>query len=177
VVAHLPPAALSAGPGELARRSLAGVLVALLLALWVRTFLCQLVLVPSGSMAPALFAGDRLLVDRLRYGGGAGPLARLLPMRDPAAGDVVVFRSPEEHRRLLVKRCVAVGGAAYRGGYVPAGTLALEGDAAGESHDSRAFGPVERRALVGRGVAVLWSVAPGAGLAGLRGGRTLARVR
>lgn len=177
MVAHLPSAALSSGPGELTRRVLGGVLVALLLALWVRTFLCQLVLVPSASMAPALVAGDRLLVDRLRYAGGDGPLARLLPVREPAAGEVVVFRSPEERRRLLVKRCVAVGGAAYRGGFVPAGTLALEGDAAADSHDSRSFGPVGRGALVGRGVAVLWSVAPGRGLGGLRAGRTLARVR
>ncbi len=98
-------------------------------------------------------------------------------MRAPAPGDVVVFRSPEERRRLLVKRCVAVGGDSYRGGYVPAGTLGLEGDDAARSHDSRAFGPVgarragrprRRRALVGRARRRA---------RGLRASRTLARVR
>ena len=176
MVAQLPPAALSARPAGVARRAIDAALVALLAALFVRTFVCQFVQVPSGSMAPALLAGDRVLVDRLLYA-GAGGLARLLPVRAPAPGDVVVFRSPEERRRLLVKRCVAVGGDSYRGGYLPAGTLALEGDDAARSHDSRAFGPVAGGALVGRAVAVAWSVEPGAGLAGLRGSRTLARVR
>ncbi len=58
---------------------------------------------------------------------------------------------------------------------MPAGTLILLGDARGSSHDSRAFGPVGRGAVVGRAAAVLWSVAPGA--VAPRWGRTLARVR
>jgi hypothetical protein len=88
---------------------------------------------------------------------------------------VVVFRSPEERRRLLVKRCVAVGGQPYGGGYVPAGALVVLGDARANSHDSRAFGPIGRGALVGRAVAVLWSIEPGG--ATPRWDRLLARVR
>lgn len=175
MVALLPPPALGGAPAAALRRALAAGLVAVLAALYVRTFVVEIVLVPSGSMAPALVAGDRVAVDRLLYGGSFPPLSWLLPTRAPAPGDVVVFRSPEARGRLLVKRCVATGGEPYEGGYVPPGTLFLLGDAREHSHDSRAFGPVGRGAVVGRAAAVLWSVAPGR--AALRWGRTLARVR
>lgn len=175
MVAQLPPAALGGTPGAALRRTLATALVALLAALYFRTFVVEILQVPSGSMAPALVAGDHLLVDRLIYAGAGAPLAWLLPERAPAPGDVVVFRSPEDRRRLLVKRCVATGGQPWAGGYVPAGTLMLVGDARAGSHDSRAFGPVGRGAVVGRAAAVLWSVAPGARVP--RWQRTLARVR
>ena len=52
--------------------------------------------------------------------------------------------------------------------------LALVGDARAQSHDSRAFGPVERSALAGRAVLVLWSRAPGGGA---RSTRWLAPLR
>lgn len=175
MVAHLPPAALGGGRGAALSRALAAGLVAVLAALFVRTFVVEIVQVPSGSMAPALVAGDRVAVDRLVYGGGSGPLAWLLPSREPAAGDVVVFRSPEERRRLLVKRCVATGGEPFAGSWVPPDTLVLLGDARESSHDSRAFGPVGRGAVVGRAALVLWSIPPGS--ARPRWGRTLARVR
>lgn len=175
MVAHLPPPALGGTPAAALRRALAAGLVAVLAALFFRTFVFEIVLVPSGSMAPALLAGDRVAVDRLLYGGGFAPLSWLLPARAPAPGDVVVFRSPEARTRLLVKRCAARGGEPFGGGYVPAGTLILLGDARESSHDSRAFGPVGQGAVVGRAVAVLWSVAPGS--TAPRWGRTLARVR
>lgn len=175
MVAVVPSAALSGAPGAALRKLSVAGLVGLLAALFVRTFVVAVVQVPSGSMAPALLAGDRVAVDRLLYGGDLAALAWLLPARAPAPGDVVVFRSPEQQRRLLVKRCVAVGGQPFGGGFLPAGTLALLGDAREHSHDSRAFGPVGRGAVVGRAVAVLWSIAPGA--ATPRWGRTLARVR
>jgi hypothetical protein len=149
-------------------------LVALLCGLYARTFVALVVRVPTGSMAPAVLAGDFLLVDRLAL--ARGPLARLLPAAPPRVGDVLVFRSPESADRLLVKRCAAAAGDRFAGATVPAGFVALVGDAAERSHDSRAFGLVAGRALVGRARRVLWSVELEAG-ARPRWRRTLAPVR
>jgi signal peptidase I len=61
------------------------VMVAVLLALGMRTFLGQAFVIPSGSMIPTLQVGDRVLVSRPSYA-----------MHDPHRGDVLVFESPEE---------------------------------------------------------------------------------
>jgi len=161
VVAHLPPPALIRS----ARRALAIALAAALAGLFFRTFALRLISIPSESMAPTLLAGDQVVVTRwVDPRGLPRPLAALLPVREPAVGDVLVFRSPEDRRRLLVKRCVARGGERFGETWVPAGTLALVGDARPASHDSRAFGPIELGAVAGRAVFILWSRAPGGDL-------------
>lgn len=144
------------------RRGARRALVAVLAALFCRAFVLEIRVVASGSMSPALVAGDRVLVDRLIYARPAA-LAALLPVRAVAAGDVVLFRSPEDGRTALIKRCVALPGDVVAGAVVPAGTLFLVGDRRFDSRDSRVFGPVERGAVVGRVVAVLGSIAPGDG--------------
>jgi signal peptidase I len=148
-------------------------LVALLCGLYVRSFVALVVRVPSASMAPAILAGDLLLVDRLAA--ARGPLAALLPAQAPRVGDVLVFRSPEERSRLLVKRCAAIAGDRFGGVLVPAGAIALVGDAAERSHDSRAFGAVATGAVIGRARRVIWSVDHEGG--GVRWRRTFAPVR
>lgn len=65
-------------------RELPGLLVlALLLAFLVKTFLVQAFYIPSGSMEPTLLPGDRVLVNKIPY-----------YLHDPARGDVVVFEDP-----------------------------------------------------------------------------------
>ncbi|GMU64736.1 MAG: hypothetical protein AMXMBFR36_10100 [Acidobacteriota bacterium] len=170
MVAHLPPAALSAALGALR----AG-LIAILLALFARGFVLELRVVSGRSMEPALLAGDRVLVDRMIYAPDLpGPLARLLPVREPLRGDVVLARSPDAGRSVLVKRCVALAGDRIGSGNVPAGAVWLEGDHRADSRDSRAFGAVDRRAVAGRVVRVLASKAPGGPW---RWSRTLRAVR
>ena len=88
----------------------------------------SLVAVDGASMRPALEPGDRLLVVRRR---------RYRP------GDVVAARDPREPARTIVKRVASVE---------PDGRLVLHGDDPAASTDSRAFGPVERRHVVGRAV-------------------------
>ena len=83
--------------------------------------------VVGGSMAPGLLPGDRLLVT---------PLA---PIR---AGDVVALRDPRDRGRVLVKRVAAVLGAERR--------VVVLGDNPAASTDSRSFGPVPIRLLLGR---------------------------
>jgi inner membrane protease subunit 1 len=84
-------------------------------------------------MEPAYRHGDRLLVNRLAYIRAA-----------PRPGDVVILRDPDDNRRLLLKR---VAGSTAS---TPPGQIRVLGDNAGESRDSRHFGPVTVRLIVGR---------------------------
>ena len=82
-------------------------------------------------MVPALWPGDRLLVDPAAY-----------RYRLPERGEVVVVADPEGRVRWLVKRVEAVAPASA--------TLQLAGDAGASSRDSRQFGPVPVRSVLGR---------------------------
>ena len=66
--------------------------------------------VPSGSMAPSIYIGDRIVVYKLAYDLRVPfTLTRIARLAEPARGDVVTFKSPEDER-LLVKRIVGVPG-------------------------------------------------------------------
>lgn len=86
------------------------VLAAVVFALFARTFLFQAFEVPSPSMEKNVLTGDRLLVNKFVFAGGAGPLAAILPERAVRRGDVVVFRFPEDPRRDFIKRVVGLPG-------------------------------------------------------------------
>lgn len=94
------------------RDFLEAALLAVVLATFVRTFLVQVLEIPSASMAPGLIAGDRVAVNRFIYGEPSPlPWLRpLLPTRDVRRGDVVVFRFPADPRRDFVKRCLGLPG-------------------------------------------------------------------
>ena len=66
--------------------------------------------VPTGSMKPSILEGDRVVINKLAYS-LRFPLTlwHLLELGEPARGDVVVFKSPHDGKR-LVKRVVAVAG-------------------------------------------------------------------
>lgn len=133
--------------------------MAILFALFARAFLIEVVSIPSDSMAPALLAGDQVLVDRWIF---AEPATwRALPVRPVRSGDIVLFRSPLPPHPALVKRCVAAGGESAAGSLVPAGELFVAGDHRESSFDSRNFGPVASSAVRGRVFAILWSRAEG----------------
>ena len=86
-------------------------IVAVLLALVVRTFFVQAFKIPTGSMRPTLVEGDRILVDKITYGIKI-PLTnwRLPDIRSPQRGDVMVFRAVDDPRRDFIKRLVGVPG-------------------------------------------------------------------
>lgn len=87
------------------------ILVAFILALFVRTFVFENFKIPSGSMEDNLLIGDHLVVNKFLYSENWGTLAHaLLPYRAPERGDVVVFKYPENPRRDFIKRCIAVAG-------------------------------------------------------------------
>jgi len=123
--------------------------------------------IPPGNRAcaPALLGGDRFLVDTRD--------------RAPRRGEIVVFRAPDDPGRVYVKRVVALAGDVVRaeaGGIrvngkpvlagnagafgpltVPPGRCFLVGDNLADSRDSRAFGPVEIGAILGRVLYVFWA--------------------
>lgn len=77
--------------------------------------------VPTGSMIPTVEIGDRVFVNKAAYGLRL-PMASsyVVETSDPAHGDVVVLRSPEDPAIVLLKRVIAVPGdvVEIRGGHV-----------------------------------------------------------
>ena len=85
--------------------------IAVVLALFVRTFVVQAFKIPTGSMEPNLLIGDHLLVNKFVFGPAAGQAERaILPMKEIARGDVVVFKYPEEPERDFIKRIIGLPG-------------------------------------------------------------------
>ena len=161
------------------RENLESVLWAVAVALLIRTFLIAPFKIPSGSMRPTLLEGDRILVNKFLY-----------RVRDPKAGEIIVFRFPENPKRPFIKRLAAVGGdlVEIRDGHlwgngelsanaqvhnffyynqgefgqedhvvrVPDGMYYVLGDNSSSSHDSRYWGFVPRRLLIGKAVCIFW---------------------
>ena len=93
------------------REYVEAIVVAVLLALCIRTFIVQAFKIPSGSMLPTLQIGDHLLVNKFIYGLRMPFTGQLLiPWKTPIRGDVVVFRFPKDRNIDYIKRVVAVGG-------------------------------------------------------------------
>jgi len=87
------------------------VLIAAALALFIRTFIVQPFKIPSSSMYPTFVPGDRIFVSKFIYGAKI-PFTdiRLPAIRGPKTGDIVVFLSPMEKKKYLVKRFIAGSG-------------------------------------------------------------------
>ncbi len=85
--------------------------VALALAVFVRTFFFQLYKIPTNSMVPTLMPYDKIFVTKLLYGPKV-PFSRLrLPgFRKPLRGEVVVFVPPHDRNKPYVKRLIGLGG-------------------------------------------------------------------
>lgn len=90
--------------------------IAVLLALVIRTYLVQAFKIPSGSMEDTLAIGDHLLVNKFMYGTRI-PFTdkRVLTIRDPHRGDVIVFEYPEDPSKDFIKRVIGVPGDVIEG--------------------------------------------------------------
>ena len=87
------------------------ILYAVIIALFIRHFFIQPFKIPTSSMEPTLKPGDRIFVNKLSYGPRI-PFTyyRLPAMEKPERGDIIVFRSPVEKNKFLVKRLVGTPG-------------------------------------------------------------------
>ncbi|MBI5814540.1 MAG: signal peptidase I [Nitrospinae bacterium] len=155
--------------------------VAVILALFIRTFVAQAFKIPSESMVDTLLVGDHLLVNKLVY-----------RFNDPSRGDIVVFQYPYDPTRDFVKRVVGLPGetlevygrTVYINGKplaepytrfeenpfassgpdyhfgpvtVPEGQLFMMGDNRNNSQDSRVWGTLDERLIHGKAFIIHWA--------------------
>ncbi|MGA8296102.1 MAG: signal peptidase I [Acidimicrobiales bacterium] len=177
---HRPPP-----PRRSKRRALIetviGLLVALLLALGVRAFAFQVFFVPSGSMEPTLVNGDRIVVDKFLFDYHSVRPGAIVVFRTPERAKTDCATEDGD----LVKRVVAIGGETisskdgnvYVDGKlqkesylppktplgqpisaqtVPKGDVFVLGDNRAISCDSRVWGPLPGKNIVGTVVAIVW---------------------
>jgi signal peptidase I len=155
--------------------------VALLAALLLRTFVIQPYYIPSASMEPTLKVGDKVLVNKLSY-----------DLHSIHRGDVIVFKKPPDDTtpgiKDLIKRVIGLPGETIAGKngqiyingnllreswlpkvdqdttstfgpvQIPAGEYFVMGDNRGDSSDSRVFGPIQKKLVVGRAFIIVWPI-------------------
>jgi len=87
------------------------IVIAVILALFIRTFVVQAFKIPTGSMEENLLIGDHLLVNKFVLGPSETSLERrLLPIGTIKRGDVIVFKYPVEPERDFIKRVIGLPG-------------------------------------------------------------------
>ena len=93
------------------RENIEAIFIAILLALFIRTFIVQAFKIPSGSMKETLLIGDHILVNKFIYGVKFPFLQRIIiPVKTPERGDIIVFRFPEEPGKDFIKRVIGLPG-------------------------------------------------------------------
>jgi len=171
------------------------IVIAVLIAFFIRTFIIQAFKIPSGSMKPTLQIGDHILVTKFIYGVKI-PIIRktLVSIGEPKRGDMVVFIYPEDRSKDFVKRVIGIGGdnieirnkkiylngLPYNDNYgvytddmiipgaaqprdnfgpvtVPPGSIFVMGDNRDQSYDSRFWGFVDLRDVLGKAFIIYWS--------------------
>ena len=167
------------------------IIIAVILALFIRTFAVQAFKIPSGSMMPTFLVGDRIFVNKFLYGAKIPFTDFNLPaVRDPKRGDIIVFISPETPKKDFVKRLIATGGETVEirdgkifvkskeadesslrsvyyynaGDYgkegqivdVPGDSYFVLGDNSASSRDSRYWGFVPRKNVLGKVIFIYW---------------------
>jgi signal peptidase I len=122
-----PPSSRETAEREPAQKSVAreygeAMVIALVLAIIIRTFFIQAYKIPSGSMEPTLLVGDHLLVNKIIYGlrmpdsifgleiPGLGLGKYVFNLEPVHRGDVVVFVFPVDPTKDFIKRVIGVAG-------------------------------------------------------------------
>jgi signal peptidase I len=87
------------------------IVIAVILALFIRTFVVQAFKIPTGSMEENLLIGDHLLVNKFVFGPTETGMERaLLPIGIIKRGDILVFKYPVEPDRDFIKRVIGLPG-------------------------------------------------------------------
>ncbi|MDI6892428.1 MAG: signal peptidase I [Actinomycetota bacterium] len=148
------------------------IIAAFILAWLLKTFIVQMFWIPSPSMEPTLYTGDRIFVNKFIY-----------RFQDPRPGDTVVFISPFDSSKDFIKRVIATKGETieiksgrvfidgkeliepyvkqgdlsnYGPVKVPSDHVFLMGDNRPNSYDSRFFGPLPRKSVIGKAFMIYW---------------------
>lgn len=87
------------------------IIIAILIALFIRTFIICAYKIPSKSMLPTLLVGDHILVNKFIYGVKIPLLRRtVIPVSQPKRGEIVVFIFPNDRSKDFIKRVIGVAG-------------------------------------------------------------------
>lgn len=155
------------------------IVIALCLALLIRTFVAEPRYIPSDSMLPTLEMGDRLVVEKISY-----------RFRPPTTGDIIVFEPPQQLQKLgyaqdqaFIKRIIGEPGQvvsiahgkvylnseplledyiaeppAYQWGpqQVPEQEFFVMGDNRNDSNDSHVWGFLPKKKIIGRARFRFW---------------------
>jgi signal peptidase I len=100
----------SAGRKSMPRSFVTEWAVTIAIYLFATTTLVQAYVVPTGSMEGTVRIGDHMLVDRVTFADAGSAGRHILPYREPARGDIVVFLYPEDIRQTYVKRVIGLPG-------------------------------------------------------------------
>ncbi len=93
------------------RENVEALVIAIILALFIRAFVVQAFKIPSGSMMNTLLVGDYLLVNKFIYGVKIPFTEKtIIPVTDPKRGDIIVFKFPRDTSKDFIKRVVGVAG-------------------------------------------------------------------
>jgi signal peptidase I len=150
------PGAEPAREKSAAREYSEAFIIALALAIILRSFFVQAYKIPSGSMEPTLLIGDHIIVNKLIYGlrlpdsfFGLTPLENEIPwghylfqLEPVHRGDVVVFVFPPDPTKDFIKRVIGIPGDTIE---VKNGKLYRNGDLADDPHAHFELMPDERQ--------------------------------
>lgn len=149
------------------------IVTALVLAFLIKTFVVGNFWIPSESMVPTIEVNDKVIVTNFSYW-----------FEGPERGDVIVFRYPLDTKKDYIKRCIGLPGETiefqdsklYVNGQmveepylpeglvfedygpieVPEGQYFMCGDNRNHSSDSRVWGFVEKRLIIGKAQVIYW---------------------
>ena len=99
------------GKKKFVKEYLEPIVIAVLIALFIRTFVVQAFKIPSSSMEPTLLVGDYILVNKFIYGIRIPYTdTKFLPLKHPERGDVIVFIYPKDQSKDFIKRVIGTEG-------------------------------------------------------------------
>ncbi|SMB93842.1 signal peptidase I Serine peptidase. MEROPS family S26A [Desulfonispora thiosulfatigenes DSM 11270] len=149
------------------------IVIAIILALLIKTFVFQFYYIPSGSMEPTLQINDKILVTKYSY-----------KLSEPERGEIIVFKYPYDKKLSYIKRLIGLPGekieikdsklyindALVEESYLPDGLLFEDfgptnvpkdqyfmlGDNRNHSSDSRVWGFVDKDLIIGKARFTYW---------------------
>ena len=152
------------------------VVVAVLLAVFIKTCIAGNYWIPSASMEPTIETNDKVIVTNFSYW-----------VNDPQRGDIIVFKYPEDTKKDYIKRCIGLPGETvefkdsclYVNGQlieepylpeglvfedygpvtVPEGCYFMCGDNRNHSADSRSWGFLPEDLIIGKAQVIYWPFA------------------
>lgn len=155
------------------RDTIETIVIAFILAMIIRTFVIQVFYIPTGSMIPSLLIRDRVIVNKFIY-----------KFRTPHRQEVIVFKYPANPKKDFIKRIIGIPGdtVVLRKGYifindqkidennhplnrdntyygpikVPPNSYFVLGDNRYNSADSRVWGFVPKKNIVGKAFLKIW---------------------